>query len=282
MKTISDAMRDLLQREATESFLLVEIGPNLASQYFRYVTLPYDFTHETNVYSANHNIVSMDAPRLSNSVDKSTFKITLSDSNFAMRPYFDAGAQGQLSGIPITVKGGFVNNTGQIEYGTPPGFPYDEFFIIYSGDLNGANYAITLEEEVMLVIEGASPMAALDMSRSMMISKSYMSKKFNGDTSYDEIYEGSDSISLAWGMTPNNSVKKARQASMNGGTLKKLVKVRDGRDGRGDGRSSYYSPNTGGHSSGSPGHGSGGGGSDRGGSTAGGGGGETGDMGSSF
>jgi len=102
-------------------------------------------------------------------------------------------------GTDILLLGGFVNGSDALEFGAEPGTPYDEYFTVYSGYLNSANYSISLNEETILVVEGAAPMAALDIQRSILTSKNFINQQYPTHTDYDELYEGSEGLTVNWG-----------------------------------------------------------------------------------
>jgi hypothetical protein len=53
-------------------------------------------------------------------------------------------------------------------------------------------------ETKLAVLEGTSPMSDLDMTRSFVSSKDGMDQRSTTDTSFDEIYDGSE-ITVKWG-----------------------------------------------------------------------------------
>jgi hypothetical protein len=48
------------------------------------------------------------------------------------------------------------------------------------------------------VLEGTSPMADLDLVKNFIASKNGMDQKSTSDTSFDQIYDGSE-ITIRWG-----------------------------------------------------------------------------------
>jgi hypothetical protein len=53
--------------------------------------------------------------------------------------------------------------------------------------------------ERIIQITGSSPMRNLDMKNSVYISRDNMRKNDPSDTSCDQIYDGSSSVTLKWG-----------------------------------------------------------------------------------
>jgi len=196
MKTISDNLKALLARDDIQPFLLIEIGPS-GVQYFRYTTLPYNLTFEAEVYTSQNNLANMDPPRLSKILDKEAYVITFVDPLYTLRPFFEGGT-GQLIGIDMRVIGGFINSTASPIFGTNPGQDFGEYFSLYKGFVDSANYSVT-EDTVILSVEGASPMGPLDLRRTIVTSKEYIQREFPTETGYDQVYEGSQEVVLNWG-----------------------------------------------------------------------------------
>jgi hypothetical protein len=68
----------------------------------------------------------------------------------------------------------------------------------YKGKIDGFSYNIS-QDSVILSIEAASPMAALDMSKPHITSRDYQRKLNPSDSAFDYVYEGSKTITLSWG-----------------------------------------------------------------------------------
>jgi hypothetical protein len=75
--------------------------------------------------------------------------------------------------------------------------------LIYRGKINGASYLIQTEEigEVILQVTGASPMADLNLKKSIYLSRDYIRNKNPNDACCDMIYAGSGTLGLRWGRT---------------------------------------------------------------------------------
>jgi hypothetical protein len=197
MKDLSAELRDLLTRSDVQPFLLVEIGPSFTSQYFRYVTLPYDFIYNSNNYTSENGLVGLDPPRISKVLDKESYNLTIVDPLYALRPFFEGG-DGQLIGIDIEIVGGFVNGSDSVLYGKAPGQVFDDFFTVYAGFVDNASYAVT-EDEVLLTVEGASPMGPLDLTRTIRTSKEFIQRQHPTETGYNQLAEKSIEVILNWG-----------------------------------------------------------------------------------
>jgi len=197
MRTITAAQLDLLTRNDVQPFLLISIGPNLNTDYLRYTSLPYDFTYESNLYLCDSNIVNLDPPRISDTIDKESYTLTFSDPEYNLRPFFEGGS-GRLLGTEMSILGGFVNSTDTLLHGTSPGAIFDDYFTIYKGKIDSANYTTT-EETVLLIVEGASPMGPLDLTRTIITSHEYIRRKYPSENCYIKLFEGSAQATIEWG-----------------------------------------------------------------------------------
>jgi len=197
MKNISADMLALLARSDVSPYYLLEIGPNDAAQYFRYVTLPHDFTYQSNLYVAQNGLAGLDPPAISKSTDKESYRVTIVDPLFTLRPFFEGG-DGQLIGVPMTVTLGYWNTSDITILGTPAGDEFGEYLIMYQGAVDTANYAVTNENTILRIV-GASPMGPLDTSRTILTGRDYIRREYPSETGYDQVFVGSKEIALNWG-----------------------------------------------------------------------------------
>jgi hypothetical protein len=57
----------------------------------------------------------------------------------------------------------------------------------------------TMAGEALLTIEGSSPMADLDLTKTFFTNRDSLRKINASDNSFDEVYAGSSEVSLRWG-----------------------------------------------------------------------------------
>lgn len=197
-KNIPQVLLDRIQSDDVESFMLLRIGPNGQGQEMRHTTLPWSYTDPSDgrTYPSDSRIVSIDPPRVSDSLDRGAFQIGLVDSDGSLRSVLDTWG---MYGCPLVIKVGWMNNTGDIIDGVDSGQPFNEKLIAYSGTVDTFTYSITPDQDVVLAIEGTSPMGALDLTRIILTSKTYLRGKYPNDSSYDQVLEGSGKILLKWG-----------------------------------------------------------------------------------
>jgi len=200
MRVLSSVVNTLLSRSSIKYFFLVSVGNTDHT-----TSLPYDITMSNGTtYLANNGLISIDPPRQSTTVDSEAYKISFADPNYMLRSYFESGAVGD----DLRVYVGFINNTAapMVDAGgvsVQVGEPFKDMrdaVMSYRGFVDSHGYSIEPNESrVIATIQGASPMADLDMVRTFMTSKDYIKQFSANDTSYDQIYEGSVSILTKWG-----------------------------------------------------------------------------------
>ena len=154
-------------------------------------------------FGASSGLIEYESPRQSSAVDREAYKITYIDPTFQFRAHFEAG----LTGARVTAYLGLFNSTAypMISGGVsiPPGQPLtglEDLIVAYSGWVDTQGYTIDPDSgTVVAVLEGASPMASLDMSKPFRTTREDMKTVNLNDTSFDEIYTGVSRVSYAWG-----------------------------------------------------------------------------------
>ncbi len=201
MRKISTVVSSLMEGVNVMPFFLVKI-PDL-NLYL--TTLQYDVAmSDGNTYLSDGGLVSIDPPRLSNVVDRESYKISIADPDFEFKPYLNNG----IVGSELVVFVGFLNTTNatitdsngdEIEH-------YQVFkdmrdtIISYKGVIDNNNYEVDFSNnQVMLTLEGSSPLANLDQVKTFYTSKDQMMQVNPNDTSMDEAYKGSEELVIKWG-----------------------------------------------------------------------------------
>lgn len=211
MRKYSDAVTQMLSRKDTLAHFLVALirEPNALSSVPAIrvfdTTAPYDIyltwiAQEPFVH--NSGLMVVEAPRIAKSVDRQAYKIAYIDPNFLLREHFEAG----LTGTQIVVALAFVNTSPNTINQVPTGGVFtaeEDIVIVYAGLIDNQSYAINPEEgSVVAVIEGASPIAALSMSKPVYTSKEYIRQKDALDSSFDAVNINSSGHLLLWGKAP--------------------------------------------------------------------------------
>lgn len=139
-------------------------------------------------YLADDNIISIDPPQLSSTVDREEYKIVVDGA--AMDADLD------LVGCSLEVRLCFVN--------TATGLPYTtlaDTLLFYKGKVSGKSAEFETESagSYQFTVKGASPMMALDMIGGMYLSRDSIRSMSPEDSCCDEIYQGSSALVLKWG-----------------------------------------------------------------------------------
>lgn len=209
MRYISPNIKLLSAYEEISVFYLSEIALT-NNDIFRETNLAYPIEIPGyGVFSPSTGMISFEAPRLSSAVDRETYKITYIDPEFRLRAAFEAG----LTGAKVRTGVGFFNTTsGNMTSGgvsVLPGEPLlgaEDIIIAYSGRVDTQGYSIEPDSgTVIAVLEGASPMASLEMTKSFYTSKESMGQVNAADTAFDEIFIGAAKVSYSWGRAAGGS-----------------------------------------------------------------------------
>jgi len=196
MRNIPQNIFLAMQRDNIVSFLAVKIGPAEEGTVLAYTSLPFDITYEAVTYSANNGLMQVDPPKLSEIMDRDTYKLVIADPNYTLRAIIDAES---FTGASVSVYAGLLDPQGELE---------DNLLLIYKGFLDGAEYDINPSGEITITLDCSSPMGAFDLTRTLLTSQNYLRNKYKGvypsDNSYDQVLIGSDSVTLLWGKKEKN------------------------------------------------------------------------------
>ncbi len=163
-------------------------------------TAPFDLSIPgLGVFDSSSSLASVDEMRMSKAVDRAIYKIVYVDPDFQKRALFEVG----LTGSRITVYMCFFNPTENTIGNVDPGEPFtdpDDLLIIYSGKVDTQGYTIEPDEgTISAVIECASPMASLDLSKPYLTSKDALRAVNPNDTSFDQVTNSSSRATVLWG-----------------------------------------------------------------------------------
>lgn len=200
MRVLSPNIKTLLAKDLVSGFVLVKIkGPNFNMQVTTYNSDLLLTWLSPTAFSANHNLIDVDAPIISDATNREAFKMAFTDPNFALRATFEKGISGSL----LEVYMGFVNTTTSTLGGALPGMPlmnYEDYHLGFSGVIDASTYGVDpLEGVVIASIECSSPMASLDLKKTYITSKNAVQQINPADTSYNQVHLGSKSLSMLWG-----------------------------------------------------------------------------------
>jgi hypothetical protein len=195
MRAFSSNVKNLIDRDDLSIFTLVRIE---TEPYLQYTTLPYDVTVSgMGTFDSDNGLVSVEPPRVTSVVDRSSYKLTLTDPDMSFRERFEAG----MVGTHITVWIGFINTTDTTLGGIAPGKPItnvEDIVLAYRGVVDTHGYNIT-EDQCTLALECSSPMADLGLVKTFYTSRDAVRQRGYMDTAFDQVYSGSKGLDLLWG-----------------------------------------------------------------------------------
>lgn len=185
MREFSTNVQDALERDPVRVFYLVQLS--LGSTY-RYTSFPSDIVFDGNTYTSDGGLVSLSTYRNSSVIDRAAYKVVFSDQDEVLRGEIKSS---NVIGSPISVKVGFLD-----EYGVPM-LDMEDVIDVYTGTIDKPSLSNN-HEELLVSIEGSSPMDALDAVNSFIVSRDGMDQANTNDTSFDSVYEDLE-VELKWG-----------------------------------------------------------------------------------
>lgn len=184
MRQFSTDLQTVLDSDVIEYAFLIKLSFN--STY--YITSnSYDVVYEGNTYLADSGLFNVDSPKTSTVVDRESYTIMVADLLNEMLAEFKSNVVGK----PVEVYLAFKDSSGDLMLSST------DVIKVYKGTVDKPSISNDFEEKIA-TLEGTSPMSDLDLVRSFITSKDGMDQKSETDTSFDEIYEGSE-ITIKWG-----------------------------------------------------------------------------------
>lgn len=196
MRNFSTNIKALLLSEH-KSFYLIKVVSSSVSLYV--TTAAYDISFEGHNYLSNSGLVAIDSPRLSQTVDRETYKLTYTDPLFEVAAMFDVG----ITGAAVESLLCFYNTTGAAIGGYAVGMPIldrADMIVAYGGVVDSQGYTVSPQEgTVTAILECSSPVASLGLVRSFFTSGQAMKARDATDVSFDQINVGSKKVGILWG-----------------------------------------------------------------------------------
>ena len=184
MRQFSTALQAVLDSGEIEYAFLIKLSFN--STY--YITSnSYDVVYGGNTYLADSGLFNVDSPKNSTVVDRESYTIMVADLLDEMLTEFKINVVGK----PVEVYLAFKDASGNLL------LTEGDVIKVYKGTVDKPSISNDFEEKIAK-IEGTSPMSDLDLVRSFITSKDGMDQKSDTDTSFDEVYSGSE-ITVKWG-----------------------------------------------------------------------------------
>lgn len=187
MKKLPTAISNVLSSDTITYFISLKIF----EINFRVSTLPFDVTIDGETYSYNNKIVAIDPPSNAAVLNRSSYKIQLSDVDLAFKDYFETSAVGSR----IQVKLGVYDKTTGL-----PNLTTSNLLTIYDGLIDNTTIEANLREGTLIAtIESSSPLASLDKRNTFYTSRRYLRNIYPNDSSFDFVHVGSGNSILKWG-----------------------------------------------------------------------------------
>jgi len=183
-RTFSSAFTAALNGNDLNYFFLIEI--DLGSTAY-YTSFHRNIDYNGHIWLGDGGIFSIEPPNFSSILDREAYTILLTDNSNSISDSFKLGVIGNT----IKVSLGLLDQNGEPLLGS------GDIASVYSGFIDSPAVNITWGEKTAK-IEGTSPMADLDQVNLTMVSKDGMDQKSSSDTSFDAIYEDSETH-LSWG-----------------------------------------------------------------------------------
>ena len=187
MIVFSNAVNTILQNPSIELCYCVKIDTYKTTSFPSNLTLSNGDT-----YLSDGRLVSVDPPRLSSSVDREIYQVSLADSDFYLSDLFQTGLVGKVFEVRIIL----IDPVTHI-----PLVNLSDTILVYKGIINnvGLNIDTGNQGEAVVSINGASPMANLDATKPFYTSREFIRGLSSNDTSFDQVYEGAGPVNLRWG-----------------------------------------------------------------------------------
>lgn len=197
MRIFSDGVKAQLVQDHISAFFLVTWY--LGDRTLRHTTFPYDLVTglSTRPFYAANGLVSVDAPRISDTVDREVYKLAYLDESLAMLNLL-SGSSGGI-GTRCVVHIGLLNTSDVVVNGILPGHPMvakEDLIIAYQGVLDTYGYVLNTDDELISTFDCSSPLAALDVVKPRYTSPDSVPA---GDHCYDAIHKASAIATMHWG-----------------------------------------------------------------------------------
>lgn len=184
MRQFSAAVQTVLDSDLIEYAFLIKLSFN--SNYYL-TSNGYDVVYDGNKYLANSGLYEYDSPKFSTVVDRESYKVVISELFDEMMPEFKLNVVGKSIEVFVALR----DANGDLLLSP------SDVLKVYKGTVDKPVISNDFETK-LAVLEGTSPMSDLDLVKTFITSKDSMDQKSATDTSFDEVYDGSE-ITIKWG-----------------------------------------------------------------------------------
>jgi len=192
MMKLSPTLQTVFNTVPINFFHVLKITNDAGTVLKAITTAPHAVTIDSQAYTTEGTILSLDAPKTSATVDREQYKIQIADPSFAYGSLF----QSVLIGAKVEVRMCFLDPTTRV-----PILTIADTLLAYSGRIDGVSFIIktSSQGEVVAQLMCSSPMANLDHKKAIFVSRDYIRGRNPDDASCDFVYGGSGAIALKWG-----------------------------------------------------------------------------------
>lgn len=181
MKNTPASIITALTSDVSDPYLLLDM--EFSSGTIRLTSLPYNITVGSDVYISDGGLVKFNPPQLTSSIDRETYKISITDFGNTYKDEFELSAVG----TPVTVRLGIEGNV-------------TDFDILYKGRIDATSIQTDPAEGTKdAIIECSSPFGALDRTTDRRTDRDTQRQIDATDTCFDRILFEVSSLELKWG-----------------------------------------------------------------------------------
>ena len=198
MRVFSNSIKKLLASDEVAVIYLVKLTIS-SSNIWRDTTAAYSITINGETYISSPSLLTVEAPRLSEVVDREPYKIVYTDPESNIISSFEAG----IAGAMLEVYAMFYNTSDEILNSVYPGelmtSPTD-LLTVYKGTVD--THGITIDPSngtIVASIEAGSPVSNLARPNAFYSSRDSMRLKDPTDTSFDDVFLGGNDSAIRWG-----------------------------------------------------------------------------------
>ncbi len=192
MINLSSRLSELFNQPTLNTFLCLKIEdhPNTLAEGLMLTTYPRNITIKDDFYLSNEFVFEVEAPKMVSTVNRDLYKIQLIDSGGDLTDKLNSN----LNGTKVIVQLCFIDYYTELP-------ETDEVFTIYKGVIDNVSLKVDTDliGERIITISCSNLMASLDTIDAFYTSKDAVEQHSPGDSSYDQVYQGSGSVNLAWG-----------------------------------------------------------------------------------
>jgi len=209
MRGISNLVKSLIAQEFYSAFMLIDLNLNNTPFYFG--TLPYDVNLKGHTYSPDHGLLTMETPKLGNSLTKDTYTIKFSDAGSETQPpfRFRAYCNNAPGSSSARIDAGFMNTSPASLISTSgftigvnqPILDQADLINMYDGVIDSLQYIMSEDNGIILEVKLTSPMGVLDASNVFYLTPHLLQRRTVGvyDTAFDNVSVSGKLQEILWG-----------------------------------------------------------------------------------